>query len=980
MTNRKRGLFLILIMTAVAIGVGGLVLFALYDTAIDQERDRLVETAQSQARLIEAMARHDKRYEGNVSDPEHGGFFEETLKQVRDAHNQFEGFGETGEFTLAQRVGNQIIFLLTHRHLDLENPEPVPFFSTLAEPMRRALSGKSGTVVGLDYRGTTVLAAYEPVQELDLGIVAKIDLSEIRAPFVKASLLAGTAALALITFGTILFMRIGLPLIRQLEENEEKYRTLFESSTQGVTLYADGLVEECNERACEILGCDQKDIIGRSPADFSPPTQPDGSDSGEASHKYLEASRSGSPQFFLWKHQRKDGTLIDTEVWLKAIELRGRKLVLATVNDITKRKRAEEALKESEIRFRRAIVNAPFPVMIRADDGEVLMISKTWTEQSGYAHQDIPTIDDWLEKAYGQSPQRRQVVQAIRQSFGAESPPSGGEFTFRKNDGEHRVWDFSAANLGMDSSGRRLVITMAMDVTERKKYRESLHQAKEAAEVANRAKSDFLANMSHEIRTPMNAIIGMTGLVLETDLNQEQQDYLQMVKSSADTLLKIINEILDFSKIEAGKLELEQVSFDPRSTVKKAVDSLTLLAKQKELKISLHIQDPIPETLMGDPVRLGQVLLNLLSNAIKFTEQGEVSVSVQGKKTEDVGADIFPICFSVTDTGIGIPQDKLAGLFDNFSQVDPSITRRYGGTGLGLAISKKLVEMMDGTISVESKENIGSCFAFTIPFAEPQYTCTQVSAKVPDRTVKSVESYKILLAEDNDINCKVVTALLQKQNWQVTAAANGKVALDLVQRENFDLVLMDVQMPEMDGLEATRQIRIKERAGQHIPIIGLTARALRGDRETCLTAGMDAYITKPIDPLELYQTIDLLLTGQEVIADAAPAADLSDILEAVGGDRKFIENLAKEFLATFPARIEEIRAAMEANDAGKLEFAAHSLKSVAGFFKAREVCRLAGEMESLAFAGRLTDAVPLLADLEQEQKPLEMALSSFKTL
>jgi two-component system sensor histidine kinase/response regulator len=284
---------------------------------------------------------------------------------------------------------------------------------------------------------------------------------------------------------------------------------------------------------------------------------------------------------------------------------------------------------------------------------------------------------------------------------------------------------------------------------------------------------------------------------------------------------------------------------------------------------------------------------------------------------------------------------------------------------------------MGGTISVNSEENIGSCFAFTIPFAGSQDTIAEVSVRVPDKAVKSVWPCNILLAEDNDINRKLVIAVLQKQNWQVTAVPNGKAALDLFQRENFDLVLMDVQMPEMDGLEATRQIRIKEKAGQHIPIIGLTAHALRGDRETCLTAGMDAYLTKPIDPSSLYLAITQLLVDQETIADEVPAADLSDLLESVDGDREFIKAIVQEFLAKFPVRIENIRAAIETSDATKLEFEAHSLKSVAGFFQAKEVCRLAGEIEELAFAGRLTDAVPLLTDLEQELKPLEMVLSSF---
>lgn len=340
-------LVLILIMAVVALGVAGITLIVLYKTAFEQQRERLVETAQSQARLVEAIARFDMQYIETVP----GGAFAATLAQIRDAHQHFKGFGKTGEFTLAKRVGDQISFLLSHRHHDLENPEPVPFSSKLAEPMRRALSGISGTVVGLDYRGEMVLAAHEPVREFDLGIVAKIDLTEIRAPFINAGSLAGGSVLVLIFLGTVLFRRVGDPLIRDLEENEKKYRTLFSSATEGVFLMSD-VFEDCNEQACQLWACEYEDIIGHSLTEFLPPTQPDGRDSAEVVKERIKTTLSGTPQFFYCQFLRKDGSFIGTDFSLKAIEVGGRKVILASVRDVTERKRAEEATQEEEQRLR----------------------------------------------------------------------------------------------------------------------------------------------------------------------------------------------------------------------------------------------------------------------------------------------------------------------------------------------------------------------------------------------------------------------------------------------------------------------------------------------------------------------------------------------------------------------------------------------------------------------------------------------------
>lgn len=493
-----------------------------------------------------------------------------------------------------------------------------------------------------------------------------------------------------------------------------------------------------------------------------------------------------------------------------------------------------------------------------------------------------------------------------------------------------------------------------------RKRTEELESAMDNALAANKAKTEFLANMSHELRTPMNGFLGMIELVLDSPLQQEQREQLITAQRSAQALLAILNDILDLSKIESGRMQLEFVPFSVRTHLRDCVRPHQVRAQQNSVDLRLRVEDAVPDMLVGDPLRLKQILNNLLSNAVKFTTNGHIDVRI-GCESGTVPGPIM-LGISVRDTGAGIPSDKLPQIFEKFTQADGSISRRFGGSGLGLAITKHLVELFQGTLSVVSQVGRGSEFLVRLPMGvAASGTWAPPAGESKSTESPAVANAYVLVVEDNIVNQKVIKGLLQRKGYRMETAPDGSQALNLMEHHNFDAILMDVQMPVMDGLEATRRIRANER-WRELPIIAMTAHAMSGDRERCLAAGMDAYLSKPVNSVELFSILESCLSAGKVSRPPSPPApagpepiDPRIHDEVCEGDPSLVGDVVNLFLQLAPERMDKLQRALSAGQCDQVAAEASVIRQSAQRIaanpvadRARRIAEAAGRQDQAA--------------------------------
>ena len=974
------------------------------------------------------------------------------------------------------------------------------------------------------------------------------------------TLWTGIAGTFIIAAFIAFFIQRNQTITRRVQEATGELKKVSEAVEQSpvsvVITAKDGTIEYVNPTFSEVTGYSADEAIGQNPRVIKSGDLP------ESFYKELwDTILSGKVWRGEFINKRKNGEEFWESASISPIVGDDGEIAhfVAVKQDITERKQIEHEQKLAEVTLRRSeqqfrtLFNVTAIPLVSVDSDGNMMTNPKFTEVLGYTHEDIPTLQEWWPLAYPDPEYRKWVIEnwesAVQRAERDNSDIQSDEYRVTCKNGEVRRM-FIGGRIAED-----FFLATLIDVTELKQAEEAMQQAKEIAEDATQAKSEFLANMSHEIRTPMNAIIGMAHLALKTDLTAKQYDYLKKVDISAKSLLGIINDILDFSKIEAGKMDMESVDFQLEDTLDNISTLVGIKTQEKGLELLFKTDPSVPTALVGDPLRLGQILINLSNNALKFTDAGEIVVSTELVKKDKAQVTLK---FSVQDTGVGMTAEQSAKLFQPFAQADSSTTRKYGGTGLGLTISKRLAEMMGGEIWVESEQGRGSTFTFTANFglgkekAQKQYKPAselrgmkvlvvddnatsrsifhemlesfsfevsvvasgeegiteletankdkpfelviidwkmpgmdgiEASKRIKNHTglnkipaillvtaygreevmqqtdqlglegfllkpvnpsmlfdtiiqafgeevpeisrvvqrheqeaeaLEHIRGANVLLVEDNEINQQVAREILEGAGLNVALAADGQEGVHAVKENNYDVVLMDVQMPVMDGYTATREIRNLKSEIRNVPIIAMTAHAMSGDEDKSLQAGMNGHVTKPIDPDQLFSALqkwikpaavraallksvpvsggppvhevspgpDQTVAHEDELPEILPGFDLEAGLKRLQGNRRLYRKLLVDFGANYTETAAEIRKTLDANDFDQAHSLIHNIKGLAGNLEATELLAAAVEMEALVKGQtkETTSDKELKQKFTDLQKVLEQALDAVQTL